>query len=359
MNCIPSNNNDLSVFLYIPTSENLNELGCLFYRTSYTDSKNVVQAWTFSKTETLTVAFPHKVKEIPTTFFHSSESLKNLWARGGYIEHLEEKSFADAINLKNLSMASNKIRTIHNKTFETLANIEYLHLQQNFIEELDAGVFEKIIELRILRLDYNQIQNLPENIFKKNENLKEVNLSHNKLKTIKFELPNNIDVTIYTNNNICNHTNSQDKPDSASPMQMKTEFIMFIVSLILNVILCIGVIFSCYKKKNVEASQQYTLSSQSKKDVTKSAKENSMKIQTKISREHQTSIKNNENLGKIPIDSHYESLKNDMVQSKPSDSTENNALMYATLDLVKGQNKRAFAPREETLYAEINSQQLK
>ena len=113
------------------------------------------------------------------------------------------------------------------------------------------------------------------------------------------------------------------------------------------------------KQKFISAKDQKTVQKSLKKKKVAKPQVNTSKKETLSQRsEKKKIIKSIENTElEMPVESHYESLLTDKAETKTSDAK--NYLMYATLDMVRGEKKAAFVAREETLYAEIHHPQMK
>lgn len=342
--CVTSSeNSDTShVFLYIPKKTNIEKLN--FFQDEYNETK------------TLTIAFPHNVTKIPKGFFSKAHHLETLWGRGGYIETLDGYSFAGATNIKILSMAANIINSIDKKTFKEHQYITELYLQQNFIKVLDNDLFVPLKNMKILYLNSNQIQEPPKNIFFLNSKLKIVNMANNLMNVDLF-------LCLYYEERVNKTIQCQEiieqsyKKENEKITSFQTEFYVSVTINIMQLFCVIALIIYLrarvckipkdYENVNMHYKQQI------KEPSIISETENNIPSKKIIKNIKKPPIKELTNIvAEISNESHYESLAN-YTESKAPDSNEY-MMTYATLDLVKEQNKTPFIPREETLYAEIN-----
>ena len=128
------------------------------------------------------------LKNLNRTSLRGATKLKQIWAKGNYLEQLESDSFNEAVQLTLIDFQDNWISNVDKGAFRGLSKLEELRLGGNFIGSLDKNTFSDLTNLIKIDLSSNMIYNLKDGLFNKNKKLEEVHLCCNKISVISSNL---------------------------------------------------------------------------------------------------------------------------------------------------------------------------
>lgn len=128
------------------------------------------------------------LKYLNQTSLRGATKMKQLMAKGNYVQRLEADSFTEALNLNLIDLQDNWISFVDKGAFRKLTNLEILRLGGNFITSLDRNTFVDLKSLKKIDLSSNMIQSLKEGLFSNNVLLEEAHICCNKITNIATNL---------------------------------------------------------------------------------------------------------------------------------------------------------------------------
>lgn len=125
---------------------------------------------------------------IPVTIFLEVPTLENLNLSECQVRRIQKSSFENALALTTLDLSHNLLEIIHKSTFKRASKLQELFLNNNQIEVVEYSAFKYLRNLTTLTLNNNRIKYLSGHAFEHLISLRTLTLNDNQISVVSGSL---------------------------------------------------------------------------------------------------------------------------------------------------------------------------